>query len=243
MKKNISVVTVIFALVSLLFTAKAFAVELEAIEASPKPGQGSVQLAERYHMDPTLFIKMNKADHRFKNNNPSLIYTWQSFIVLVPRVEKESSKAMVSGVSEKKIVPASTQVAQKNIALGDGGKVSNSAAMASTENNFTVAKQSRVAIFVQAVISKCVEQKEEIANSLRMQTLASVDLLLIMTALAIVYRRHLKKCVRVIRLSPAGIKLFVIVANTPTAHCNISSYEKKEQFALERYKKKMFCST
>ncbi len=49
---------------------------------SPKPGEGPVQMAERFGIDPSKFIKLNRELGIFVDpRRPSLIYTWQKFVL------------------------------------------------------------------------------------------------------------------------------------------------------------------
>ena len=75
MKKNI-VVAIIFALS--LFTSQA--AMAAKIFVSPRPGEGPVQIAERYGADPAVFIRLNRSLGNFvRPKRPSLVYTWQKF--------------------------------------------------------------------------------------------------------------------------------------------------------------------
>jgi len=97
----------------------------QQIWVSPEPGEGPVQLAERYKVSPVEFIKLNRSMGKFIDpNRVSLIYTWQSF--LLPESEsgdklsgkrsyiensnnKPSGENIREGVSVKKPVVASKE--------------------------------------------------------------------------------------------------------------------------------------
>lgn len=76
MKKSIIMVAT-FLLLSLIFSVSAFA---QPRMVHPLPGEGPVQVAERYGVDIAEFIKLNR--DRFVNpKRVSLVYTWQEFIL------------------------------------------------------------------------------------------------------------------------------------------------------------------
>lgn len=76
--------------------------DYDFIWISPKPGKGSVQVAEKMKMLPTEFIKINLALRRYVYpGNVALIYTWQKFAIPVPKA-KSSHKKVESILLESK---------------------------------------------------------------------------------------------------------------------------------------------
>ncbi|EKE24964.1 MAG: hypothetical protein ACD_5C00342G0002 [uncultured bacterium] len=89
----------IFTLISVIIVASSCAYET----ASPFPGEGPVQIAERLGVSPGKFIKLNLRLGNFKNpKRVSLIYTWQKFAI--PLKEKE----VVDSFAEKEDLKIST---------------------------------------------------------------------------------------------------------------------------------------
>lgn len=78
----------------ILFFVIVFCSRAEAsyVLVSPEKGEGPVQVAERYGVDPAAFIKLNRQLGNFvKPKRPSLIYTWQKFALPIEGVKHEIS--------------------------------------------------------------------------------------------------------------------------------------------------------
>lgn len=112
-------------------------------------GEGPVQIAERYGVDPKVFIDLNR--DRFVNpKRVSLIYTWQEFILpeakevqrsqsgeVLQKIGQRNSKIAIDTVSKetsaiKKTLPINTtimtgnsfEVLKTETRLGIGGSLS-----------------------------------------------------------------------------------------------------------------------
>lgn len=74
------IIGLLIAMIAVLYPAR---LQAKMFWASPRPGEGPIQIAERYGVEPTYFIQVNRELGSFTYpKKPSLIYTWQKFLVV-----------------------------------------------------------------------------------------------------------------------------------------------------------------
>lgn len=118
-------ILILVAVILSWFAPNAFA---SPVIVHPKSGDGLVQIAERYHVNPTKFIELNR-NRLVDPKRPSLIYTWQGFVL-------PESTASTSGKPAKASLSKAKAASSMKKIIADGRvQTSNFAFPMAIQNN------------------------------------------------------------------------------------------------------------